>query len=69
MRIAARSVIIASAIVIAGCGGTAIESSSINTEPPISSVDFTASLLDGSPITLSEQLAQRPVALWFWAPG
>ncbi|MHB1090281.1 MAG: hypothetical protein ACYC06_08145 [Ilumatobacteraceae bacterium] len=33
------------------------------------SIDFTASLLDGSPIMLHEQLAQQPVALWFWAPG
>lgn len=32
-------------------------------------IDFTAILLDGSPVTLSEQLALRPVALWFWAPG
>ena len=32
-------------------------------------IDFTASLIDGSPITLHEKLAQGPVALWFWAPG
>lgn len=69
MRLAVRSVIIAGTIALAGCGGTSTESSSVTTEPPSPSVDFTASLIDGSPITLSEQLAQRPVALWFWAPG
>ncbi len=43
-----------------------------NSSNPIAAglnIDFTASLLDGSPITLGEQLTQRPVALWFWAPG
>ncbi|MEO8163583.1 MAG: hypothetical protein ABI590_07350 [Ilumatobacteraceae bacterium] len=75
MHISVRSIAIACTIALVGCGGSATDSGSVTdsasviTDSPNLSVDFTASLLDGSSITLSEQLAQHPVALWFWAPG
>ncbi|MEO8364333.1 MAG: hypothetical protein ABI570_08130 [Ilumatobacteraceae bacterium] len=69
MQFSVRSVVIACTIALVGCGGSATDSASVTTDPPSVSVDFMASLLDGSSITLSDQLAQHPVALWFWAPG
>lgn len=77
MRILVRGVVIALTIAIAGCGGgvsenvsvTSNSAVSVTSNSPILTIDFTASLIDGSPIRLAEQLAINPVALWFWAPG
>jgi len=69
MKILVRGVVIALAIAIAGCGGGVSENVSVTSNSPILTIDFTASLIDGSPIRLAEQLAINPVALWFWAPG
>ncbi len=75
VRTSVRGVVIACTIAVAGCGGAAIESGAVIDSAPVTtaspglSIDFAASLLDGSSIILSEQLAQHPVALWFWAPG
>jgi hypothetical protein len=76
MRIAVRGVVIVRVValvglslIFAGCGSAASDSVPVATDAPSSAIDFTASLIDGSPIVLGEQLAQHPVALWFWAPG
>ena len=77
MRISVQGVVIALAIAIAGCGAdvsenvsvTSNSAVSVTSDSPTSTIDFTASLIDGSPIRLAEQLAINPVALWFWAPG
>lgn len=48
----------------AGPGGATIDTSSTAGD-----VGFSADKIGGGRFSLSEELATRPVALWFWAPG
>ena len=56
------------AILASACASTTSESKA--GEPAaIAAPDLSSTLIDGTPITLSEKISQRPVVLWFWAPG
>jgi hypothetical protein len=49
----------------------ATTANSLSTEPQSgANVDgFVAKTVSGAPFVLSNALAQKPVVLWFWAPG
>ena len=53
----------------AGCASTTTSESQASEPAAPAAPDFSSTLIDGTPITLAAKLAQRPVALWFWAPG
>ncbi len=57
------------AILTAACASTTTSEAQSGEPAALASPDFSSTLIDGTPITLAEKLAQRPVALWFWAPG
>ena len=57
------------AILTAACTSTTTSESKAGEPAAIAVPDFSSTLIDGTPITLAAKIAQRPVALWFWAPG
>lgn len=61
--------VISLAILTAACSSSTAGNSRTGEPAALEVPEFSATLIDGTPITLAEELAQRPVALWFWAPG
>ena len=66
--------------VLSACGADSSSTSSVvvTTAPPSQGVDpapgsnidnFVAKTVSGETFVLSNALAQKPVVLWFWAPG
>lgn len=56
-------------VLTAACTSSTTRESQVGEPAALATPDFSSTLIDGTPITLAEKLAQRPVALWFWAPG
>ena len=48
---------------------TATPSQGVESEPSSKSDNFVAKTVSGETFDLSSALAQKPVVLWFWAPG
>ena len=48
---------------------TAVPSEGVESEPSVKIDDFVAKTVSGETFVLSNALAQKPVVLWFWAPG
>ena len=68
------------ALLLSACGAESSSTSSVveTTAPPSLTVDpelgvnidnFVATTVSGETFDLSNALAQKPVVLWFWAPG
>ena len=57
------------AILTAACASTTTNEAQSGETAAFAAPDFSSTLIDGTPITLAAKIAQRPVALWFWAPG
>ena len=48
---------------------TATPSQGVESEPSSKPDNFVAKTVSGETFVLSNALAQKPVVLWFWAPG
>ena len=48
---------------------TATPSLGVESEPSSKPDNFVAKTVSGETFVLSNALAQKPVVLWFWAPG
>jgi len=48
---------------------TDASSQSTGSQPSSNADDFVAKTVSGETFVLSNALAQKPVVLWFWAPG
>ena len=48
---------------------TAVPSEGVDSGPSVKIDDFVAKTVSGETFVLSNALAQKPVVLWFWAPG
>lgn len=48
---------------------TATPSQGVDSEPSSKPDNFVAKTVSGETFVLSNALAQKPVVLWFWAPG
>ena len=48
---------------------TATPSQGVESEPGSKPDNFVAKTVSGETFVLSNALAQKPVVLWFWAPG
>ena len=48
---------------------TATPSQGVDSEPTSNVDNFVAKTVSGETFVLSNALAQKPVVLWFWAPG
>ncbi len=48
---------------------TATPSQGVDSEPSSNPDNFVAKTVSGKTFVLSNALAQKPVVLWFWAPG
>lgn len=56
-------------ILTAACASSTASDSRTGEPAALEVPDFSSTLIDGTPVSLAEKLAGRPVALWFWAPG
>ena len=73
--------VLAAAVLLGACGADASSSSSSTLDSSQSSNpgspgqesigvdDFTSPVVGGGSFVLSKALADKPVVLWFWAPG
>ena len=80
MKLRSAVAVLMIAVALSACGAESSSTSSVVavTEAPTqgvepesgSSVDnFVAKTVSGETFDLSKSLAQKPVVLWFWAPG
>ncbi|MSO15100.1 MAG: hypothetical protein EXQ61_02140 [Ilumatobacteraceae bacterium] len=79
MRIRRLSIVVVAVLGLASCGSdpsssdavvVTTESSQTTESQPGSNADnFVAKTVSGETFVLSNALAQKPVVLWFWAPG
>jgi hypothetical protein len=80
MKLRSAAALVVAVIALSACGTdsssinavvTTTDASSQSTESqPGSNVDnFVAKTVSGETFVLSNALAQKPVVLWFWAPG
>ena len=79
MKLRSAVALVVTVIALSACGADSSSSDVVatTTEPsqssvtqPASNVDnFVAKTVSGETFVLSNALAQKPVVLWFWAPG
>ena len=79
MKLRSAGALVVTVIALSACGADSSSSDVVatTTEPSQSSVTQPASNIDnfvsktvsGETFVLSDALAQKPVVLWFWAPG
>ena len=79
MKLRSAAALVVTVIALSACGADSSSSDVVasTTEPsqstvthPASNVDsFVAKTVSGETFVLSDALAQKPVVLWFWAPG
>ena len=79
MKLRSTAALVATVIALSACGADSSSSDVVatTTEPsqssvtqPASNIDnFVAKTVSGETFVLSDALAQKPVVLWFWAPG
>ena len=79
MKLRSTAALVVAVLALTACGtdslssdvGVSTTAASSNAEAqPGSSVDnFVAKTVSGETFVLSNALAQKPVVLWFWAPG
>ena len=79
MKLRSAVALVVTVIALSACGADSSSSDVVatTTEPsqssvtqPASNIDnFVANTVSGETFVLSNALAQKPVVLWFWAPG
>ena len=80
MKLKSSVAVLMVAVVLSACGAESSSTSSVVaiTEAPTQGVEpesgsnidnFVAKTVSGEMFDLSKSLAQKPVVLWFWAPG
>ena len=79
MKLRSAVALVVTVIALSACGADSSSSDVVatTTEPsqssmtqPASNIDnFVAKTVSGETFVLSNALAQKPVVLWFWAPG
>ena len=79
MKLRSAVALVVTVIALSACGADSSSSDFVatTTEPsqssvtqPASNIDnFVAKTVSGETFVLSNALAQKPVVLWFWAPG
>ena len=80
MKLRSSVAVLIIAVALSACGADSSSTSSVvvTTAPPSQGVDpapgsnidnFVAKTVSGETFDLSNALAQKPVVLWFWAPG
>ena len=79
MKLRGKAALVVAILALSACGADSSSSDVVatTTEPsqssvtqPASNIDnFVAKTVSGETFVLSNALAQKPVVLWFWAPG
>ena len=80
MKLRSAAALVVTVIALSACGAdssstssvvatTAVPSEGVESEPSVKIDDFVAKTVSGETFVLSNALAQKPVVLWFWAPG
>jgi ABC-type glycerol-3-phosphate transport system substrate-binding protein len=80
MKSGSAAALVAAVIALSACGAdssstssvvltTATPSQGVESEPSSKPDNFVAKTVSGETFVLSNALAQKPVVLWFWAPG
>ena len=79
MKLRGNAALVVAILALSACGADSSSSDVVatTTEPsqssvtqPASNIDnFVAKTVSGETFVLSNALAQKPVVLWFWAPG
>ena len=79
MKLRVKAALVVAILALSACGADSSSSDVVatTTEPsqssvtqPASNIDnFVAKTVSGETFVLSDALAQKPVVLWFWAPG
>ena len=80
MKLKSSVAVVMIAVALSACGAdssstssvvvtTAAPSDGVESEPSVKIDDFVAKTVSGETFVLSNALAQKPVVLWFWAPG
>lgn len=79
MKLRGKAALVVAILALSACGADSSSSDVVatTTEPsqssvtqPASNIDnFVAKTVSGETFVLSDALAQKPVVLWFWAPG
>ena len=79
MKLRSAAALVVAIIALSACGadssstnavvGTTATSQGNESENSSNADDFVAKTVSGETFVLSNALAQRPVVLWFWAPG
>ena len=80
MKLRSAAALVAAVVALSACGAdssstssvvvtTATPSQGVESEPSSKPDNFVAKTVSGETFDLSNALAQKPVVLWFWAPG
>ena len=79
MKLRSAAALMVAVITLSACGadssstnavvGTTATSQGSESEPDSNVDNFAAKTVSGETFVLSDALAQKPVVLWFWAPG
>ena len=80
MKLRSAAALVVAVIALSACGAdssstssvvvtTATPSQGVESEPGSKPDNFVAKTVSGETFVLSNALAQKPVVLWFWAPG
>ena len=74
MRLAIRTLLLGSiALMFVGCGAepsASVMTDTVTESVPTDENDVTSQVIgQGSTFSLKEEVAETPVAFWFWAPG
>ena len=80
MKLRSAAALVAAIMALSACGAdssstssvvvtTATPSQGVESEPSSKPDNFVAKTVSGETFDLSKSLAQKPVVLWFWAPG
>ena len=80
MKLRSTATLVAAVIALSACGtdssstdagvvATTASSQSTGSQPSSNADNFVAKTVSGEAFVLSDALAQKPVVLWFWAPG
>ncbi len=80
MKLRSAAALVAAVIVLSACGAdssstssvvatTGTSSQGVDSQPGSNIDNFVAKTVSGETFVLSNALAQKPVVLWFWAPG
>ena len=79
MKLRCTAALVVAIIALSACGadssstnavvGTTTTSQGNESENGLNAGDFVAKTVSGETFVLSNALAQKPVVLWFWAPG